>query len=91
MAKKVSFSRALNAFDGFQGCQIPKDPTNQTEFEALKEAVTGKGVWSGTPPTYAQVAAKLAELQAAEDAKLETKKSAYEKLGLTEAEIAAIL
>ena len=48
-------------------------------------------MWSGTPPTYAQVAAKLVELQAEEDAKLETKKSAYEKLGLTEAEIAAIL
>lgn len=91
MANQITFPDALGAFDNFLGCQIPKDPTNQTEFEALKEAVTGQGVWSGTPPTFDQVVAKRAELQAAEDAKEANKISAYKKLGLTEAEIAAIL
>ena len=91
MAKQISFGLALKAFDNFVGCQIPTDPTNQTEFEALKEAVKGQGVWTGTPPTFDQVVAKQTELQNAENAKEDTKKSAYEKLGLTEAEIAAIL
>ena len=84
------FTQALATFEGFNGCKIPTDPTNQTEFEALEPAADSP-VWSGTVPTYADVAAKAAELETAATEATATKRSAYEKLGLTEAEIAALL
>ena len=46
--------------------------------------------WSGTVPSWADVVAKQAELKKADEDKEATKVSAYKKLGLTDAEIAAI-
>jgi len=86
------FIKAVKTFEGFAGAKIPQDPTNQAEFEALEPACTDRDyVWEGTAPTWAEVEAKMNELRAADEAKVATKRSAYEKLGLTEAEIAAIL
>lgn len=84
------FTKALQSFENFNGCLIPTDPTSQAEFEALEPAAD-LPVWTGTAPTYADVAAKATELEEAAAAKVATKRSAYEKMGLTEAEIAAIL
>ncbi len=87
------FNKALRSYDNFISCYIPKDPVNQAELEALEEVSPGQGVWveGTTPPTYDEVVAKAAELEAADTEAIATKRSAYEKLGLTEAEIAAIL
>ena len=82
--------RALNSFDGFLGAEMPSDPTNETEFLALKPTGGDAKVWSGTVPSWADVVAKQAELKKADEDKDATKVSAYKKLGLTDAEIAAI-
>jgi hypothetical protein len=74
---------ALNAFDGFLGCEIDTDPTNETEFLALKPTGGDAKVWSGTVPSWADVVAKQAELKKADEDKEATKTSAYKKLGLT--------
>ena len=83
-------SLALNTFDGFLGCEMNTDPTNETEFLALKPSGGDAKVWSGTVPSWADVVAKQAELKKADEDKEATKVSAYKKLGLTDAEIAAI-
>lgn len=82
--------RAFNSFDGFLGCEIPTDPTNETEFLALKPSGGRTKVWSGTAPSWADVVAKQAELKKIDTDKEATKIAAYKKLGLTDAEIAAI-
>ena len=82
--------RAIQSFDGFLGCEIPNDPTNETEFLALKPTCGDTKVWSGTVPSWADVVAKQAALKKADEDKEATKISAYKKLGLTDAEIAAI-
>ena len=83
-------ARALNSFDGYLGAEMPSDPTNETEYLALKPSGGRTKVWSGTVPSWADVVAKQAELKKADEDKEATKVSAYKKLGLTDAEIAAI-
>tara|TARA_Y100000401_G_scaffold51741_1_gene40549 strand:+ start:757 stop:1041 length:285 start_codon:yes stop_codon:yes gene_type:complete len=82
--------RALNSFDGFLGCLMPSDPTNETEYLALQPSGSDTKVWSGTVPSWADVVAKQAELKKIDTDKEATKIAAYKKLGLTDAEIAAI-
>mgnify|MGYP001342311741 CR=1 FL=1 len=83
-------ARALNSFDGYLGAEMPSDPTNETEYLALKPTGGDTKVWSGTVPSWADVVAKQAALKKADEDKEATKISAYKKLGLTDAEIAAI-
>ncbi len=83
--------RALKSFSGFKGALMPKDPTNATEFAALKNAIDGGSAWAGTAPSWADVVAKQAALKKADQDAIDLKTSAYKKNGLTDAEIAAIL
>ena len=92
-----NIGKALGSFPGFRGAQVPKDPTTEAEFTALVNAVDGGSIWSGDAPTWAQVEAKVAELDAADSAaanqKLTDKTNGNQKLldlGLTQAEVDAI-
>lgn len=87
----IYLNKALNSFDGFNGCIMPKDPTNEEEYLALQPSVEGEKVWQGTVPAWSDIVAKQAELKKADEDKETTKKSAYKKLGLTDEEIAAIM
>jgi hypothetical protein len=96
---QVRLIKALQSFDNFVGF-VGNDPTNEEEFNALqpvigRQADSGEEdvVWVGTPPTWAEVQAKLWELQQIEDAKEQTKASGYAKLitlGLTAEEATAL-
>tara|TARA_R100000458_G_scaffold49654_1_gene49364 strand:- start:67 stop:351 length:285 start_codon:yes stop_codon:yes gene_type:complete len=72
--------KALNSFDGFRGASMPTNPTNQEEFSALVNAVDGGSCWSGVVPTWEQVQAKVAEYDAEDQTKVDTKASAKAKL-----------
>ena len=95
MARTITIAEALAGFPNYLGAQVPQDPSNQAELSALEpsdKSRAGSGqVWEGTAPTWDEVVAKQTELQNAENERESTKISAYEKLGLTEAEINAIL
>ena len=86
---------ALNSFDGFKGAAMPTDPTNQEEFSALVNAVDGGSCWSGEAPTWSQIEAKVAELDAEDAQKVTDKVNAKAKLiageALTEAEADTIV
>ena len=85
--------KALGSFSGFRGAQIPTDPTNQGELNALVNAVDGGSIWSGEAPTWEQVAAKVAELDAEDEQKVTDKTTGNQKLldlGLTQAEVNAL-
>ena len=86
---------ALNSFDGFISAEMPTNPTNQEEFSALVNAVDGGSCWSGEAPTWEQVSAKVAELDAVDAQKVTDKVNAKAKLiageALTEAEADTIV
>ena len=90
----LNLNKALNSFSGFRGAAMPTDPTNQEEFSALVNAVDGGSCWSGEAPTWSQVETKVAEYDAEDQAKVDTKASAKAKLiageALTEAEADAL-
>ena len=90
----INLPKALNSFSGFKGAAMPTDPTNQEEFSALVNAVDGGSCWSGEAPTWEQVQTKVTELDAEDQAKVDTKASAKAKLiageALTEAEADAL-
>ena len=90
----INLTKALNSFSGFRGAAMPTDPTNQEEFSALVNAVDGGSCWSGEAPTWSQVETKVAEYDAEDQAKVDTKASAKAKLiageALTEAEADAL-
>jgi len=83
--------KALQSYPNFCGCLIPTDPTNQEELDSLEPSGGRDCVWTGTAPTWEEIQAKMAELESADNAKRDAKISAYQKLGLTEEEIQAIL
>ena len=90
-----NIAKALQSFDGFKGAAMPTDPTNQEELSALVNAIDGGSCWNGEAPTWEQVSAKVAEYDAEDQAKIDTKASAKAKLiageALTEAEADAIV
>ena len=91
----LNLAKALNSFSGFKGAAMPTDPTNQEEFSALVNAVDGGSCWSGEAPTWSQVETKVAEYDAEDQAKVDTKASAKAKLiageALTQAEADTIV
>jgi len=91
----LNLSKALNSFPGFKGAAMPTNPTNQEEFSALVNAVDGGSCWSGEAPTWSQVETKVAEYDAEDQAKVDTKASAKAKLiageALTQAEADTIV
>lgn len=84
-------TKALLSYPNFCGCLMPTDPTNQEELDALEPSGGRDHVWTGTAPTWEEIQAKMVELESADNAKRDAKISAYQKLGLTEEEIQAIL
>ena len=91
----INLAKALKSFDGFKGAAMPTNPTNQEEFSALVNVVDGGSCWSGVVPTWEQVSAKVAELDAVDAQKVTDKASAKAKLiageALTEAEADTIV
>jgi len=90
-----NMGKALGTFAGFKGAQIPTDPTNQAELDALVNAVDGGSIWSGEAPTWSQVEAKVAEFDAEDAQKVTDKVNAKAKLiageALTQAEADTIV
>jgi hypothetical protein len=92
-----NMSKALASFAGYQGAMLDTFPTNQEEVNALQNACGGGvgSTWADTPPSWEDVQAKKAELDAEDQAKVDLKASAKAKLisgeALTEAEANTIV
>tara|TARA_R100000306_G_C4300840_1_gene105004 strand:- start:328 stop:609 length:282 start_codon:yes stop_codon:yes gene_type:complete len=89
-----NIGKALSSFPGFRGAQVPTDPTNQEELDVLVNAIDGGSIWSGEAPTWEQISAKVVELEAADQAKIDKKASGKQKLkdlGLDDEEIKALI
>ena len=89
-----NIGKALGTFAGFRGAQVPTDPTNQGELDALVNAIDGGSIWSGEAPTWSQVETKAAEFNAEDEQKVTDKVNGNQKLvdlGLSQAEVDALI
>ncbi len=78
----INMGKALASFEGYQGAMLDEFPTNQEEVNALQNACGGGvgSAWESTPPTWEEVQAKVTELDAEDQAKVDLKTSAKAKL-----------
>tara|TARA_B100000927_G_C16257086_1_gene385890 strand:- start:52 stop:321 length:270 start_codon:yes stop_codon:yes gene_type:complete len=86
----VHIDDALLLFPNFIGYEGDA-PSGLEDYENLKPLDGYDRVWNGEKPHWIEVLQKKYELQIKEQNKLETKISAYKKLGLTQEEINAII
>ena len=92
--------KALVQFENFN-LLVGEDPTNKEEYDAIKNGTFINGLneeekmFSGTAPTWEEIQAKVSELDAQDQAKIDNKASAKAKLiagePLTEAEANTIV
>ena len=86
----VHIDDALALFPNFIGYEGDA-PSGLEDYDNLKPLPNYDSVWNGEKPHWIEVLQKKYELQIIEQNKLETKISAYKKLGLTQEEIGAII
>ena len=86
----VHIDDALTLFPNFIGYEGDA-PSGLEDYENLKPLTGYDMVWDGEKPNWIEVLQKKYELKIKEQNKLETKISAYKKLGLTQEEIGAII
>lgn len=92
MTIEITLDTALQSFSNFRG-YIGDRPTNEAEYNALiadneRALPEETSVFDGTAPTWAEVQAKLSELQSADVAASGNQKLL--DLGLTQDEVTAM-
>ena len=91
ITESQSLSRSLKSFDNWRGAIMPDNPKCQKDINELVNPIDGKSAWEGEPPLWEEIVKRRDEILRENRELIETKKSAYRKLGLTEEEINTIL
>tara|TARA_B100000945_G_C20351528_1_gene582488 strand:+ start:942 stop:1250 length:309 start_codon:yes stop_codon:yes gene_type:complete len=78
---------SLESFGNWRGATMPDDPKCQTDIDQLINPIDGKSAWEGEPPLWEDIVKKRDQILRENRELIETKKSAYRKLGMTEEEI----
>ena len=83
--------RSLKSFDNWRGALMPDNPKCQKDINELVNPIDGKSAWVGEPPLWEEIVMMRDKILNENRELIETKKSAYRKLGLTQEEINAII
>ena len=78
---------SLNSFGNWRGASMLDNPKCQTDIDQLVNPIDGKSAWEGEPPLWEDIVKRRDEILHENHELIETKKSAYRKLGMTEEEI----
>ena len=70
---------------------MPENPKCQTDIDQLVNPIDGKSAWVGKPPLWEEIVMMRDKIFDENRELIDTKKSAYRKLGLTQEEINAII
>ena len=87
ITESQSLSRSLNSFDNWRGASMPENPKCQKDINELVNPIDGKSAWEGEPPLWENIVKRRDEILRENRELIESKKSAYRKLGMTEEEI----
>ena len=66
---------------------MPENPKCQTDIDQLVNPIDGKSAWVGQPPLWDEIVIRRDKILDENRELIDTKKSAYRKLGMTEKEI----
>ena len=66
---------------------MPENPKCQTDIDQLVNPIDGKSAWVGQPPLWDEIVIRRDKILNENRELIDTKKSAYRKLGMTEKEI----
>ena len=91
ITESQSLSRSLNSFDNWRGASMPNNPKCQTDINQLVNPIDGKSAWVGAPPLWEEIVIRRDKILDKNRELIETKKSAYRKLGLTDKEIDVLM
>ena len=83
--------RSLKSFDNYRGAIMPENPKCQKDINELVNPIDGKSAWVGKPPLWEEIVMMRDKIFDENRELIDTKKSAYRKLGLTQEEINAII
>ena len=83
--------RSLKSFDNYRGAIMPENPKCQKDINELVNPIDGKSAWVGKPPLWEEIVMMRDKIFDENRELIDTKKSAYRKLGMTEKEIDVLM
>ena len=91
ISESQALMRSLKSFDNYRGAIMPENPKCQKDINELVNPIDGKSAWVGEPPLWEEIVMMRDKILDENRQLIETKKSAYRKLGLTEKEIDVLM
>jgi len=91
ITESQALSRSLNSFDNWRGAFMPENPKCQKDINELVNPIDGKSAWVGEPALWEEIVMRRDKILDENRELIETKKSAYRKLGMTEKEIDVLM
>ena len=83
--------RSLQSFENWRGAFMPDNPKCQKDINELVNNIDFMSAWEGNPPLWGEVVRRRDKILDENRELIETKKSAYRKLGMTEKEIDVLM
>ena len=91
ISESQALLRSLKSFDNYKGAIMPENPKCQKDINELVNPIDGKSAWVGEPPLWEEIVMMRDKILDENRELIETKKSAYRKLGMTEKEIDVLM
>ena len=91
ISESQALMRSLKSFDNYRGAIMPENPKCQKDINELVNPIDGKSAWVGEPPLWEEIVMMRDKILDENRELIETKKSAYRKLGMTEKEIDVLI
>ena len=83
--------RSLQSFENWRGAFMPDNPKCQKDINELVNNIDFMSAWEGDPPLWGEVVRRRDKILDENRELIETKKSAYRKLGMTEKEVDVLM
>ena len=91
ISESQALMRSLQSFDNWRGAFMPDNPKCQKDINGLVNNIDFMSAWEGDPPLWGEVVRRRDKILDENREFIETKKSAYKKLGMTEKEIDVLI
>ncbi len=91
ISESQALMRSLKSFDNYRGAIMPENPKCQKDINELVNPIDGKSAWVGEPPLWEEIVMMRDKILDENRELIDTKKSAYRKLGMTEKEIDVLM
>ena len=91
ISESQALLRSLKSFDNYRGAIMPENPKCQKDINELVNPIDGKSAWVGEPPLWEEIVMMRDKILDENRELIDTKKSAYRKLGMTEKEIDVLM